>query len=176
MLQYKNVTFFLVVLLLIVGCASSPKITMLGTAGELIPNPHYRANNTGNSQLKFVWYYVQDKGVKDLDMTMQPMPVFLDRKESHSISRKTTLGFKMILRVYNPAQRSYSVTSNKRVEYTDGKEFIRRRIEGESFLEFRQWEFPFPYNDRVKKMESFIEIHQDKNIILRTRKFSYSTY
>ena len=169
----KNVTLFFI-LMVVFGCAGAPKLTVVSPAGDRIPNPFYTAGTTDGSHMRFTWYYVKYQGIEDLDKSIQLIPVHLDRNESHYINRKKTHELQLTLRVFNPKHEEYTVYMNKKFEYTNGKEIRHHMIIGKSFLEFRQWEFPYPYNDRIKKMESFIEIHQKGRILLRTKKFKYS--
>jgi hypothetical protein len=169
----KNVTLFFV-LLIVVGCAGTTNLTVVSPAGDIIPNPFYTAGTTNGSHMRFTWYYVKYNGIEDMDKTIQFIPVHLDRNENQFITRKKTHGFQMTLRVFNPKHEEYMIYVNQKIKYSDGNEIRNHFIQGKSFLEFRQWEFAYPYNDRIKKMESFIEIHQGKNIVLRTKKFSYT--
>jgi len=171
--RFKNVTLFFV-LLIVVGCSTAPQLTVVSPAGDRIPNPFYTAGTTDGSQMRFTWYYVKYNGIEDMDKTIQLIPVHLDRNQSQFITRKKTHGFQMTLRVFNPKHEEYKIFVNQKIKYSDGNEIRNHFIQGESFLEFRQWEFAYPYNNRIKKMESFIEIRQGMNIVLRTKKFSYT--
>jgi len=172
MLNYlKNVIFFLVFLLFI-GCSTTQKITLISSAGEIIPDPYYTASPVGK-KMKFIWYYERTIGMKDLDKSVQPIPVFLNVKQNQSISRKKTLDLQMVLRVFNPSHNPYIIFMNRKIEYLDGNIITRRYIEGQSYLDYRQWEFPYPYDERIKKVTSFIEILYNENLLLRTRKFQY---
>jgi len=171
--RFKNVTLFFV-LLIVVGCAGTTNLTVVSPAGDRIPNPFYTAGTTDGSHIRFTWYYVKYNGIEDMDKTVQLIPVHLDRNQSQFIIRKKTHGFQMTLRVFNPKHEEYMIYVNQKIKYSDGNEIRNHFIQGKSFLEFRQWDFVYPYNERIKKMESFIEIHQGKNIVLRTKKFSYT--
>jgi len=171
--RFKYVTLFFV-LLIVVGCAGAPKLTVVSPAGDRIPNPFYTAGTTDGSQMRFTWYYVKHQGIRDLDQTVQLSPIHLDRNKVHYIERKTTHKFKMVLRVFNPNLEEYTIYATNRIEYTDGKVVQHRFDVGKSFLEFRLWEFPFPYNDRVKRYESFFEIQSGDRLLLRTKRFKYS--
>ena len=174
MLHVKNVTFFILILLL-VGCATTPNLTVVGTSGEPIPDPFYTATTTGETKMMFTWYYVKYDSVKDIDHSVQLIPIYLNRNEKHEISRKNTHGLKMILRVYNPTLAPYKIYRTRKTKYRNGKTYAHRYVEGSSHLGYREWEFQFPFKN-IKTMESFIEIRRDNTILLRTRKFSYSTY
>jgi hypothetical protein len=171
--RFKNVTLFFV-LLIVVGCAGAPKLTVVSPAGDRIPNPFYTAGTTDGSHMRFTWYYVKYNGIEDLDKSIQLIPVHLDRNMSHFINRKKTHEFRLTLRVFNPRHEEYTIFVNKKIEYSDGNKIRNYFVKGRSFLEFRQWDFPYPYNKRIKKMQSFVEIRRGSDTILRTKKFSYS--
>lgn len=59
--RFKNVTLFFV-LLIVVGCAGTTKLTVVSPAGDRIPNPFYTAGTTDGSQMRFTWYYVKYNG------------------------------------------------------------------------------------------------------------------
>lgn len=175
MLHYlKYVTLFLV-LLMFFGCVSAPKVTLMSPPIGQIPNPLYTARPIDGSGMTFTWNYVQYVGIEDLDKSIYLVPRYFDRNKSHSITRKKTHSLQLVLRVFNPKHSDYTVFMNKRIEYSNGDEITNRMILGKSFLEFRQWMVPYPYNDRIKKMESSIEIHlEDGVVLLRTKTFKYS--
>lgn len=174
MLHAKNVTFFILILLL-VGCATTPNLTVVGTSGEPIPDPFYTATSTGETKIMFTWYYVKYEATKDLDQSTQLIPIYLNRNEKHEISRKNTHGLQLILRVYNPTQQDYKIFSIRKIKHKGGKIYNHKYVEGMSHLGYREWEFQFPY-EKIKEAEGYIEVRQENNILLRTRKFSYSTY
>ncbi len=176
MLQQIKFGTFLLIVCLIVGCSGAPKLTVISPAGEKIPEPFYTAGTTNGSHMRFTWFYVKYEGIEDADKTIQPIPIHLDRNENYSIDRENTHGLQMNLRVFNPGVEEYTVYVTNKIVYSDSKEVRNHYVAGKSFLEFRQWNFTFPYNDRIKKYESFIEIRRDDNVILRTKKFSYSVY
>jgi len=170
---FKYVTLFFALLLLF-GCASTPNLTVIGTSGEPIPDPFYTAGTTEGSHMMFTWYYERYVGIEDLDKTVQLVPVHLDRNKTHYISRKKIHKFQMVLRVFNPGQEEYTIFAHKKIKYSDGRDERKYYSEGTSHLEFREWIFPYPYGEQIDRMESFIEIQRDKNIVLRSKKFSYS--
>jgi len=171
--KFKNVTILLVLFIVVLGCAGAPKVTVVSPSGARIPNPYYTAGTTDGSHMSFTWYYTREVGIEDLDKTVQLIPVHLDRNLSHTILRKKTHSLQMTLRVFNPKQEEYKIYITTNVKYSDGSEIRNHFLKGESFLEFREWEFPYPYNDRIKEMDSFVQIRRGNDIVLRTKKFSY---
>ena len=173
MLNLRNVTL-LIFLFILTACTTAPNLTVVGTSGEPIPDPFYTAGTTSGSHMMFTWYYVRYEGIKDLDQSVQLIPVYLDRNKTHYIARKKIHGFNLTLRIFNPAQEEYTIFVYKNIKYSDGRDERKYYSEGSSHLEFREWSFPYPYSEQIDKMESFIEVRRKKDIILRTKKFSYS--
>ena len=172
MLKVKQFLFF-VLLLAVVGC-SAPTMNLVSTAGERIPHPFYTAKPTGNIPMSFIWYYAKWEGYEDADGTTQTFPTYLDRKREHTIESKTTLGLDMILRVFNPTLKEYSIFVNKNVKFKSENGYGRRYVKGTSVMEYREWTFHFATSDRVEAVDFNIEVSQGENTLLRTKTFRYS--
>ena len=174
MLKHIKIILLFALFLTLAACGTTQKVTMLNTAGEIIPNPYYNAKTTGESKLFFTWFYAKYQAVDDKDGSVQAAPVFLSRSVEHQINKDEILGLDLTMRVYNPQQKEYQIFINKTVDYTEGSDYSRRFSKGSSFLEYRVWKFHFPCNDRIKEFEANIEIWSDNTTLLRTRTFKYS--
>jgi len=168
----KYVTIVLTVLFLF-ACQTA-QVNMRNPDGETTPKPFYRASATRGSQLTFTWYYVQYVGVKDKDGSVQLVPIYLDAKKKQTFNINHTQEVKMILRIFNPLKEHYKVYSTTRAIYRyTGDDVRKNRLAGESFLDYREWEFKLPVDMYTRKMVMSVEVLKDKSLALRTRKFTY---
>lgn len=167
-----------ILFLMVVGCATQPKINLISAAGESLPNPYYIAVSTSKTtQLKAIFYYVGYSAIKDADRSTQYHPVYLDRR-TRDIQLKTFKKLQVVVRVFNPTEAYYEVHSHTSRTIKINKKWVpemRHGVIGASKLQYREYTFDLPLEIGVKDAANAITLSSKygKEIYLSTGRFSY---
>jgi hypothetical protein len=164
----------LVFIILLCACAQ-PSVNLTDSqTGAPLPNPLYHGRTIGD-KLSFTYYYVAEYAVKDVDQSIQTFPVYLD-KRTDSISRKKIHSLSLVLQVFNPTEKKYAIYSARNYQYNNGKpRFHDYRQEAASHLPYREYRFPMPLDEKVKKAYLEVTVTDKKNgMLFRIGKFEYS--
>jgi len=167
-----------ILLLIMVGCSTAPKVNLISTAGESLPNPYYIAVSTSKeTQLKAIFFFVGFSAIKDADRSTQYYPVYLDRR-TRDIQLKTFKKLQVVVRVFNPTEAYYEVHSHTSRTIQLKKKWISQVINGvigASKLQYREYTFDLPLEKGVKDASNFINLTDKygKEIYLSTGRFSY---
>jgi len=170
--------FLPILLLVAVGCASKPNVTLISTAGESLPNPYYIASSTSQeTQLKVIFFYVGYSTVKDADNSTQYYPIYLDRR-TRDIQLKTFEKLHVVVRVFNPTEAYYEVHSHTSRTIQRKKKWISQVIHGvigASKLQYREYTLDLPLEKGVKDAENYITLTSKygKEIYMSTGRFKY---
>jgi hypothetical protein len=152
-----------------VGC--TPKVNIITSTGEPLPEPHYILKDSDNT-IQATFYYSAITEVKDLDGSIQPIPHYLDKNISHFLSTKKYQKLILTMKVFNPKHLEYVIYETCRIN----KNTSYRYEASKSNLLFRTYEFSLPLGKKIKSVKFYFEIRgSDGRTLMRTGNFNYST-
>ena len=155
-----------------IGCAA-PQVTVMSQTGEPVPEPHYVMMISGTA-MKVTFYYSAVGEIKDLDGSLQPNPIYLDKNISHDISSTKYRELMLNVKVFNPKCSKYSIYSNSVINYKIGGNMSYRYKVSDSNLLFRTYQLPFPMDKGINTVKVNFEIQSsDGATLMRTGNFNY---
>jgi len=161
-MKIKN--YFLPILLLVtVGCATTPQINVVDPMGQLMPNPHYFVTSTSETPIRAMYYYVGYVEIRDADSSTQYTPVYLDRKISR-IEMKKFNKLYLVLQVHNPSNSTYSVFMHQAVKRNNIKNYIvAEGVIAISRLNYRQYMLRLPLEHGVTNVSYNVMLTDEFN-------------
>jgi len=166
--------FLCIALLLVIGCASKPQLTVISSTGEPLPDPHYILDSLDKT-IHVTFYYSAISGVKDLDNTVQPVPTFLDKNIINVLSFKKFKELLLTIKVFNPQKIPYTIYRSEAIKFRNGGNMDCVSIAGKSNLMFRTFKLELPFRQMITTAKVNFEIQgQGGTILIRTGKMEYS--
>ena len=172
----KAIPIILFFIFLVSGCASNPNINITDTTGQPLPDKYYHGQ-TVKKDFRFTYYYVGERGIKDLDQTIQGVPEFLP-KDIEVIKRKNMTSMYLVIRVANPTGMPYHLYARRSYSYENGDtDYQSYKLAAASHLPYREYTFPLPFAEKFKRASLEVTITDSKqNSLFRVGKFEYSLY
>ena len=163
----------LMIMLFVVGCATTIKPTYVDPTGRQLPIPHYVLQDL-SGELTFTFYYTLFEKYKDLDGTVLRSPQYLDLLKFHEFERSEDSEIVLTIEVLNPKQIEYYIWQKVRVVNQDNTISYLGGELASSNSRYRCYNFQLPKNNTVKEVNFGLDvINSYGNIIMRIGDFRY---
>jgi hypothetical protein len=174
-IMFKRLFFIVSIFLLVGGCATRPNITLMTPMNEPVPNPHYILTDVDN-EIRVVFYYEAIAFTKDLDYTLQPDPMYLDKNVTHILSNKNFEGVRIVMKIFNPKEIKYEIYGILSADFRDGTDKRHFWIAARSNLVFRTHKINLSLDRGIKSVEFSFQIRKGDQRLVKTGNFNYTVY
>jgi hypothetical protein len=169
----KKVVMFSIMLLFIVGCASTTKV--VDRLGKSVPDKLYVSKSVGDLEMTAVFYFVAYKKEKDLDGVFISTPLYPEWRVKHKFVKDSEV--EMIVEVYNPKELPYFIYSRLAVDKKMDmfKSEVRGDILFKSNKPQRSYKFKLPTAVIADNIRYIVDVMSEEGgVILSAGPFNYS--
>lgn len=152
----KKVTILIMLLSVVVGCATTIKPTYVDPTGRQMPVPHYVLQST-STKIQAMFYYTLWNGKKDLDGTLIETPTYLPMKPQEIQFQKNKL-LALTIEILNPNKSEYVLWATYEVVYENNSKSLHGQKLAMSNLNYRAHSIALPYSSTIKVVDYKVEI------------------
>jgi len=155
----KNYVTLLVMMLMLVGCATV-QTNYIDPTGRALPNPSYTMKPIGTN-MTVTFYYAGMKTSKDVDGSDVATIEYFDMFEKHRFFDNHYQGIALIIHINNPEELEYSLYEKFNANIGISYSYVEMQKGGEvnrSNLPYRQFVYNLPFREDVVDVDHTVTL------------------